>query len=88
MLEDFSIDDALPIPGAYNEARDNFQPTAVPKLFFEGCEFFPLEEARYDELESIILRAGVELLGYRKNQNDVERRLSIGAMPTSHLCRV
>lgn len=92
VLEDFSIEDALPIPGAYNEARDNFQPTAEPKLFFEGCEFFPLEEARYDELESIILRAGTDLLDYRKSQNDAahnaERGLGFRGMATAHLCKV
>lgn len=65
------------------------------KLLFEGCEFFPLEEERYDELEEIILQSGTELLNWSRSYNDSEQSKSPSIPhnlalppPPSQLCRV
>ena len=65
------------------------------KLLFEGCEFFPLEEERYDELEEIILQSGTDLLNWSKSYNDSEQSKSPSIPnnlalppPPSQLCRV
>ncbi len=81
----------------YEQAIDS-QASAIlaeRKLFFEGCEFFPLEEERYDELEELILQAGTDILNWPRTQQDPEqsisgsRALSFGLLPPpSQLCRV
>lgn len=55
------------------------------KLLFEGCEFFPLEEECYDELEEIILQSGTDLLNWSRFYNDSEQSIMAPSIPSNHL---
>lgn len=84
-------------PRSIDKAFTQQETSIIPdrKLFFEGCEFFPLEEERYDELEEVILEASADLLNWPRLQNDPEPSISASRPPTfglppppSQLCRV
>lgn len=82
MDEDFSLD----ILERSHEGRDNFEQSA-PKLTFEGCQFFPLEKERYDELNSLVLKVGSELRTTsdrtEKDITGLNRRFSFLSLPTA-----
>lgn len=85
--------DAVPSVNIVELDGDIFQSDKNHLLIFEGCQFFPLEEKGYDELENIILRSGGDLLNWQPVEKDnsistPKRPHSFGMEPPPHLCSV
>lgn len=86
-------DPAPPTSSTEKDVLDLFASDACDLLLFEGCQFFPLEEARNDELENIVLREGGDVSDWQSIEDGTTipqptQQPSFGMFRKSQLCTV
>eukprot|EP00934_Nitzschia_sp_Nitz4_P004524 Nitzschia sp. Nitz4//scaffold117_size69655//13594//14419//NITZ4_006016-RA/size69655-processed-gene-0.100-mRNA-1//-1//CDS//3329533627//4514//frame0 len=76
------------------ELLEDFEPASSPQLSFEGCQFFPLETEKYEELSSLVLSSEDNAFSFSERSETnttggLSRRLSFLSLRTcSAMCAV